>query len=88
MRTEPSVFSGWHHHGEYDTYVYVVSGRVRLEFGPGGRTHADAGPGDFIHISKRAIHREGNPDPTEAEAVLMRVGRGVPLVNVDGPEAQ
>lgn len=87
VRTQPKVFSGWHHHGEYDTYVYILSGRARLEFGAGGREHADAGAEDFIHIPRQVVHREGNPDDTEAHAVLVRVGSGVPLVNVDGPEA-
>jgi len=34
VRTEPGVTSGWHHHGDNDTSVYVVEGAVRLEFGP------------------------------------------------------
>lgn len=88
VRTDPGKFSGWHHHGEYDTYVYLISGRVRLEFGPGGREHAEAGAEDFIHIPRRVVHREGNPDRTEAHAVLVRVGSGQPLVNVDGPEGE
>jgi uncharacterized RmlC-like cupin family protein len=29
--------SGWHHHGEHDTAVYVVDGGLRMEFGPEGR---------------------------------------------------
>lgn len=36
VRTEPGVTSDLHHHGEYDTSVYVVEGTVRVEFGPGG----------------------------------------------------
>lgn len=86
VRTEPGKFSGWHHHGDYDTYVYLISGRARVEFGPGGREHADAGAEDFIHVPRRVVHREGNPDSSEAHAVLVRVGSGQSLVNVDGPE--
>jgi len=31
------------------------------------------------------VHREGNPDLTEAHAVLVRVGSGPSLINVEGP---
>lgn len=85
VRTEPDTLSGWHHHGDYDTYIYVVSGRIRIEFGPGGREHAAAGADDFVHVPPRVVHREGNPDPTEAHAVLVRVGSGPSLINVEGP---
>lgn len=77
--------SGWHHHGDYDSYIYVISGRIRLEFGPGGSEHAEAGAEDFIHVPRLVVHREGNPGETEARAVLVRVGSGASLVNVDGP---
>ena len=77
--------SGWHHHGEYDSYIYVISGRIRLEFGPGGGEHADAAAEDFIHVPRNVVHREGNPGDAEAHAVLVRVGSGASLVNVAGP---
>jgi uncharacterized RmlC-like cupin family protein len=32
------VTSGWHHHGEADTVVYVLSGTVVIEFGEDGTT--------------------------------------------------
>lgn len=78
--------SGWHHHGDYDSYIYVFSGHIRLEFGPGGREHADAAAEDFIHVPRNVVHREGNPGEVEARAVLVRVGSGASLINVDGPE--
>jgi uncharacterized RmlC-like cupin family protein len=27
VRTEPGMVSGWHHHGEYETVIYVLSAR-------------------------------------------------------------
>lgn len=30
-RSNPGTVSGWHHHGEYDVYGYLVSGSARLE---------------------------------------------------------
>jgi uncharacterized RmlC-like cupin family protein len=47
VHTEPGMTSGWHHHGDHDTIAYVVSGRFRADFGPGGRDTVDAQPGDF-----------------------------------------
>ena len=85
VRTEPGATSGWHHHGDYDTSVYVVAGTVRLEFGPGGAHAVEAGPGDFLHIPRHVVHREGNTGTTPSEEVVTRSGSGPVTVNVDGP---
>jgi uncharacterized RmlC-like cupin family protein len=84
-RTEPGMVSGWHHHGEYETTIYVLSGALRLEFGPGGADAVQAGPGDFVHVPAGVVHREGNPSGEPADLVLVRAGRGESTVNVDGP---
>ena len=60
---------------------------MRLEFGPGGRSAVEAGPGDFVHVPARVVHRESNPGTVVSRAVIARAGTGVPTVNVDGPEA-
>jgi uncharacterized RmlC-like cupin family protein len=86
LRTAPSMVSGWHHHGDYESVIYVVDGALRMEFGPGGRDVLEAGPGDFLHVRKGAIHRESNPTEREATAVVVRAGQGGVVVNVDGPE--
>jgi len=31
------VVSDWHHHGERHLYGFLISGHLRLEFGPKGR---------------------------------------------------
>jgi uncharacterized RmlC-like cupin family protein len=84
-RTEPGMVSGWHHHGDYETTIYVLSGALRLEFGPGGADAVQAGPGDFVHVPAGVVHREGNPSGEPADLVLVRAGRGESTVNVDGP---
>ena len=86
IRTSPGVTSGWHHHGEHSTFAYLVSGYARVEFGPGGAEHIEAGPGDFIHVPPHIIHREGNPGTEEQVAVAVRVGSGQSVFNVDGPD--
>jgi uncharacterized RmlC-like cupin family protein len=85
VRTEPGVASGWHHHGEHDTSVYVIQGTVRIEFGPGGAQALDAGPGDFVHIPKHVVHREINAGSTPSQEVITRSGTGPLTINVDGP---
>jgi uncharacterized RmlC-like cupin family protein len=85
VRTAPGRPSGWHHHGEHETYFYVGSGSIRMEFGPMGAEAIDAEPGDFVHVGKGVVHREQNPSPEEGAVVLVRVGTGPPVVNVEGP---
>ncbi|HEY6422444.1 MAG TPA: cupin domain-containing protein [Pseudonocardiaceae bacterium] len=84
-RTKPGMASGWHHHGDYETSIYVVVGRLRMESGPGGRDVVDAAEGDFVHVPAGAIHRESNPGEDESHLVVVRAGHGVPTVNVEGP---
>ncbi len=85
--TEPGMISGWHHHDEHDTYFYVAAGRALLEFGPGGSDKVDAGPGDFVHVPRRTVHRESNPGEERSVLVGFRVGSGEVVVNVEGPES-
>ena len=84
-RTEAGMTSAWHHHGEYDTCIYVVAGSLRMESGPGGSVVEEAVPGDFVFVPKGAIHREGNPGDAESHLVVVRSGTGSVVVNVDGP---
>lgn len=85
VRAAPQRPSGWHHHGEHDTYAYVQSGAIEFEFGPGGAEQVEAGPGDFVHVPAGVVHREVNPAEEEGSVVLVRVGSGPPVINVDGP---
>ena len=88
VRTEPGVQSGWHHHGDTDTYFYVVSGALELEFGPGGHERLRVGAGDYAHVPRGVIHREGTPSDQATEVALVRIGSGAPVVNVEGPEPE
>jgi uncharacterized RmlC-like cupin family protein len=81
----PHLFSDWHHHGKYESIIYVVRGLVRIECGTRGMTILEAAPGDFVFIPAGDIHREGNLTDETNEVVLMRYGRGPVLFNVDGP---
>jgi uncharacterized RmlC-like cupin family protein len=83
--TEAGSTSGWHHHGEHETTLYVVSGRMRIESGPGGATVVEGGPGDFLRVPAGAVHRESNPGGEPARAVIVRCGTGEPTINVEAP---
>jgi uncharacterized RmlC-like cupin family protein len=85
VRTGPGETSAWHHHGEHETSIYVVDGRMRMEWGPGGSDACEAGPGDFLYIPPGAVHREANPGTEENHLVVVRAGSGPVVVNVDGP---
>ena len=85
VTTEAGMVSGWHHHGDYESHIYVVSGVMRVESGPGGQDVVDAQPGDFVFVPPHAVHREGNPGSEEATVVVVRAGAGEAVFNVDGP---
>lgn len=86
VRTGPGMVSGWHHHGEYETAIYVTSGVLRMEFGPRGTETLEGGPGDFLYVAPGAVHRESNPTEQESHIVVVRSGSGAPVINVDAPE--
>jgi uncharacterized RmlC-like cupin family protein len=80
------MVSGWHHHGGYQTTIYVLSGALRMEFGLGGSEVLEATTGNFLYVAPGAIHRESNPTDHESDVVVVRSGSGEPVINVKGPE--
>jgi uncharacterized RmlC-like cupin family protein len=87
VRTEPTMQSGWHHHGDHVTAIYVLSGVMRLQSGPGGRDVTEGRAGDFLFVPRQAVHRETNPSDRPCEAVVVRSGHGPTTINVDEPLA-
>ena len=85
VRTAPRRPSGWHHHGETETYFYVEHGALQMEFGADGARSVIARAGDFVHVPAGLVHREVNPTDDTGVVLLVRVGSGPPVVNVDGP---
>lgn len=83
--TEPGMTSGWHHHGDHETVIYVASGALRMEAGPAGSQVIEATAGDFVLVPRGAVHREGNPSDARSELIIVRSGRGPTVTNVDGP---
>lgn len=85
VRTEPGMVSGWHHHGDYESVIYVLTGALTMEFGPNGAHTVEAGPGDFVYVPKHAVHRESNPATVPADILVVRAGTGESTFNVGGP---
>ena len=69
VQTQPEFTSGWHHHGDYDTYVYVISGEIKLEFGEGGKDSVVAKVGEVAFIPKDTVHREVKSEYSETIVV-------------------
>jgi uncharacterized RmlC-like cupin family protein len=81
------VVSDWHHHGERRLYGFLISGRLRLEFGSKGEEAVELNPGDFFQIPPKLIHRDVNPSKRqELRVANILLGRGPPVVNVKGPD--
>lgn len=88
VRTEAGMVSGWHHHAAYETAIYVISGALHMEFGPGGAETLEGRPGDFLYVAPGAVHRESNPEDQESQIVVVRAGSGPPVVNAEGPQVR
>ena len=85
---DPGSISGWHHHGDYDVYGYLVSGTLRFEYGPGGGEAIAVGPGEFFHVPAQMVHRDVNPSDTEGQDVVLFLrGSGAMVINVESPGA-
>ena len=88
VRTDAGLAGGWHHHGDRDSYVYIVRGAVRIEFGPGGREQVTAEAGDLVFNPAGLVHREVTEADEPAELFVVRIGSGPLNVNVDGPDPE
>jgi quercetin dioxygenase-like cupin family protein len=82
-RSKPGAISGWHHHGDYDVYGYVVSGSARFESKAEHEDAVSLGQGDFFHVPPHTVHREINPSSEEGEIIMFLRGTGQLVFNLD-----
>src|SRR2546423_8873160 len=87
VTTPPGTVSGWHHHGDCETAIYIVQGRARFSWGPDGGESAEVGPGDFLDVAPGAVHREECLGDEPVVMVVSRACNGVIVINTDGPES-
>jgi uncharacterized RmlC-like cupin family protein len=82
----PGAASGWHHHGEWDSYACVQRGILRWEYGQGGSEALEVGPGDVGRMPAHVVHRDVSAGTEDLEMVLFRAGEGPLTIDVEGPE--
>jgi uncharacterized RmlC-like cupin family protein len=83
----PGAASGWHHHGEWDSYACVLRGVLRWEFGSRGRDAIEVGSGDTGRMPGGLVHRDVSAGDEPLSMVLFRAGGGPLTIDVDGPDA-
>ena len=84
MVVQPDAKTGPHHHGELETVLYVVKGRVRMRWGDHLELSEEARAGDFIYVPPYVPHQEINGSPDEiCEAVVVRSGQEPVVINLD-----
>jgi uncharacterized RmlC-like cupin family protein len=79
---QPEAKTGPHHHGELETVLYVVRGRVRMRWGDQLEFSEEAVSGDFIYVPPYVPHQEINAGDEVCEAVVVRNGREPIVVNL------
>ena len=84
MVVQPDAKTGPHHHGELETVLYVVRGRVRMRWGDQLKLTGEARAGEFIYVPPYLPHQEINASLNETcEAVVVRNGKDPIVVNLD-----
>ncbi len=84
----PGFRSQPHHHGDVESAIYVISGRLRLRWGDRLEHEAEAGPGEFIFVPANAIHMEINGSETEPVTQIVARGGDNIVVNVELTDAR
>jgi quercetin dioxygenase-like cupin family protein len=85
VRCEGNTTSGWHHHGDREVLGHLLRGRLRFEYGSGGRESTEVEEGGDFHVPAGLVHRDVNPGDEAQDILIAFAGAGPPVVNVDGP---
>ena len=86
LTLHPGAASGWHHHGDWQSYACVLRGVLRWEFGPGGSEAIEVGAGDTGRMPARTVHRDVSAGAETLEMILFRAGEGPLTIDVSGPD--
>lgn len=87
LELDPGASSRWHHHGEWDSYAHVFTGRLRWEFGASGGEAIEVGPGDVGRMPAHVIHRDVSAGDEPLAMVLFRAGHGPLTIDVPNPDS-
>ena len=83
--SSPPGASGAHHHGDAESGIYVLNGRIRMHFGDGLAQSVDAETGDFIYVPPNTVHVEENLADAPAELIVARNAAEYMVFNVPDP---
>ena len=86
IKLAPGSMSGWHHHGEWDSYACVLSGVLRWEYGAGGRDAIEVQAGDTGRMPAHVVHRDVSAGEEPLDMILFRAGHGELTIDVSGPD--
>ncbi len=75
----------WHNQADYDSVMYLISGRCRIDYGADGEKFTIMSGGDFGFFGKGVIHRVQIIDDGQCDYVFVRFGQGESVVPVAGP---
>lgn len=86
VTTEAGAAFPWHHHGDHETYVYILEGEAMVEFGPNGSERLRATTDGSGHIVPAPLpHREINTGSAPNRILVVRVGEGPAVFPLEGP---
>jgi uncharacterized RmlC-like cupin family protein len=72
VSTAPGDKTRIHHHGDFETSIFILSGAASYTFGPTGVEHGfEAVAGDFVYIPAGEVHVEANASTTEPLVVVI-----------------
>ena len=81
-RNEPGA---WHHHSNYDSVMYLLSGRCRIDYGSNGEKSYVMSKGDFGFFGQGVIHRVQILDDGKCDYIFIRLGEGESVSVADAP---
>jgi uncharacterized RmlC-like cupin family protein len=85
---QPKFRSGAHHHGDVESAIYIISGRLRMRWGEHLEHEVDAQAGDFIFVPAQVVHQEISAGDEPVVAIVARGGQENVVINVELPEAE
>ncbi len=86
VTTEPRFRSGAHHHGDVESAIYVLSGKLRMRWGARLEHSLDAEPGDFVFVPAHTVHQEMSVSDEQLVLILARGSEENVVVNVEMPD--
>ena len=86
VSTPAALASGAHHHGDAESGIYILRGRIRFYFGDKLEKSVIAEEGDFLYVPPSMVHVEENMDPdAPVDFIVARNSTEMLVINVPDP---